>query len=274
MELITDPKLSARDKIIANLLNLFGWVIVLISLGEVAIHYAIFPAPLSTYSLAACIGFTVLGSVLVALSAIWPVGKPQWQSTIRRLLWPLVVRRRRLAALSIVALWAILEFQVTSIRNDFAVYVTPRTISAAQFDKLRDAATEPLKQPLIIRVNARDEEAREFSAQMFNALRQSKWDVKWDAIDADSETIRKTVSPLPLNSGLCLNTSVAQDQKHDAIAALRHVLSEAGIQDNCGGGAPEGDQNVYILVGPRPRAMGQSPSLLFQFGDWLRRIGG
>jgi hypothetical protein len=75
MEVVTDPQLSKRDKIIINVLNLIGWVAVLAALGDVVIQAIVSDKPLSTYIWVACAVITLVGLGLVGLASIWPITK-------------------------------------------------------------------------------------------------------------------------------------------------------------------------------------------------------
>jgi len=267
MDFVADPGMSARDKIIANLLNLFGWVIVLIALGEVAIHYAIFPAPLSFYNLAACIILTVTGSALVALSAVWPVGKPQWRASVRKIMWPLVIRRRRVMVFTFLVLWGFTEYQVTALRSDFDMYAMPRQLSRQQANDLTAFLSEHGPYSVTVRAIASDREALEYATSIFSAIHQSGWTTDLNLSDED---------PKP-GDGFSFQeigtNSKPNDPKHDPAATLREAFRTANIFVPGSGSAGAGTYKLLIMVGHRPIAVGRQPPILFRIGQWFMDMG-
>ena len=264
MEFVADPSLSKRDKIIAGLLNLFGWVMVLISLGDVAIHYAIFPAPLSFYSLVACIIFTVIGSALVALSTVWPIGKPEWQAFVRSLLWPLVIRRRKLVTFAILAFWGVTQYQLTSLRSDWNMYVLPRAVENWQAKKLRSELAGKPTYPITVKVNGIDREALEFAYQLNSALVNAEWDAKVTedtALGASGLTVQETGSANKPNP------------KDNPPSRLSQAFIAADIEVAGGSSVAAGTYSLSLIVGKRPTAMNRQPPLLIRLGEWITHMG-
>jgi hypothetical protein len=82
-----------------------------------------------------------------------------------------------------------------AIRNDIDTYVLPRTITQKQADDLREYLSRHEKYAMTVKVNPLDAEARKYTAQLFNALNRTIWEVKFNTSSGEPST---------LNDGLCI----------------------------------------------------------------------
>jgi hypothetical protein len=64
-----------------------------------------------------------------------------------------------------------------SLRSDIDMYITPRSITQTQSEKLRDYLSKYEANAVSVRVVQHDPEAMEYAAQLFNAMRQTNWDI-------------------------------------------------------------------------------------------------
>jgi hypothetical protein len=73
--------------------------------------------------------------------------------------------------------WHLCIVSLRSLRSDLDAYVTPRTVSKEQTDKLRGYLSRHDAYAVSVRVVQHDQEAMEYAAQLFNAMRQTNWDI-------------------------------------------------------------------------------------------------
>jgi hypothetical protein len=155
-----------------------------------------------------------------------------------------------------------------SLRSDIDLYLMPRAVTQKQVDDLRDYLSHRDKYAVSVKVNPLDAEAREYGAQLFNALNGANWDASFDTSGGDPNT---------LNDGLCINVigtnANPYDPKHDPATILQQAFAAARIVANCSGGAGAGNYKLYVLVGHRPLAFGDNAPLLVRVGCWLMNLG-
>jgi hypothetical protein len=147
-----------------------------------------------------------LGCGLEACSALWS-GKPSWEvvagiigaiafhligtkwPTIRTSLWPSLSsrlesvgnnRRLRFAVLAVIVGYFLITglLYIRKLRGDLDIYVEQRIVSKEQGQKLRDYLRNHDPYSVTVRVVPRDQEAINYAGQIFNALRQTNWDVQ------------------------------------------------------------------------------------------------
>jgi hypothetical protein len=68
-------------------------------------------------------------------------------------------------------------YTVVSVRSDMNTYVLPRVVTAEQADKLKDYLSKKEGYAVSVEVVPNDQEAMEYAAELFNALRQTNWDI-------------------------------------------------------------------------------------------------
>jgi hypothetical protein len=124
---------------------------------------------------------------------------------------------------------------MNSLRSDIDTYVIPRTITKSQADDLREYLSHRDKYAVTVKVNPVDAEAREYAAQLFNALNQSDWTATFDTSGGEPNS-----QPNTLNDGVCIDTvgenAKPYDAKHDPKLHLQAAFIAANIIANCSGG--------------------------------------
>ena len=81
------------------------------------------------------------------------------------------------AAVGISVLVGQMVYTVFSLRTDFDRFVLPRQVTAEQSDKLKDYLSKREAYAVTVEVVQNDQEANEYAGQLFNALRQTNWDI-------------------------------------------------------------------------------------------------
>ena len=103
-----------------------------------------------------------------------------------------------------------------------------------------------------------------------------------DARDAwlETEMSNKLAEQANDNTGLCIEVEMPgqptnPDPRHptpDSI--MQDAMRYAGIEVNCSGGsADKGNYTMYLLVGHRPRIIGNQEPTLSKIGRWIERLG-
>lgn len=209
---------------------------------------------------------------------------------------------------------------VHSLHNDLEMYITPRSITETQSERIRDYLSKHEAYAVSIRVVQHDQEAMEYAGQLFNAMRQTNWDVdppnhdgpgyvrypvtvmkpKANDVDADGKPLHKNTEDylnardawlemdlsnkiseqVNDNTGLCIDVEMAgqptnPDPRYptpDSI--MRDAMHYAGIEVNCSGGSTDkGKYTMYLLVGHRPRSIGNQEPTLRKVGRWIETLG-
>jgi len=257
--------LSTGDKLIANLLYNFGWMILLVGLELIAQALVIGAQILNYWAEA---GVIIAGTTLLAASYLWPPSKPETKEFFTKLLSPIAARSRSLALAAVVTLWAILMFQVAALRSDLEMYVIPRQLSVQQAKDLTAYLSAHGPYSVTVRADPSDREALQYAGAIFSAIHQSDWTSDFNLTNDD---------PRPLNEGLSIyeigSSSKPSDPKHDPAAALRDAFQSAEILVNGGGSTGAGTYKLFIMVGRRPIAVGQQPRILMRLGRWLMQMG-
>jgi hypothetical protein len=194
----------------------------------------------------------VLVSVLVGVVAQRVSGGP----------W-LVAVIAGLAVIGIYVLSLSIAF-VIRLRIDLDKYVMPRIVTPQQADAIQKNVQGAGS--VTVKVNPRDREAHEYAAQLFNALRNTGWNVDISTADAQ---------PIPNNDGLnyhLTGQNNAPDRRNPGgeLQALANALQKAGIQINGGGGQGAGEYKMFLLVGHRPVSLGRPP-LRYKVGQWVMK---
>jgi hypothetical protein len=148
----------------------------------------------------------------------------------------------------------------------------PRRVSQKQADDLREYLSHHDKYAVTVKVNPLDGEAREYAAQLFNALNRSDWTATFDTSGNDPN-----IAPSALGEGLCIDVigenAKPYDAKHDPKPLLQAAFSAAGIIANCSGGTAAGNYKLFVVVGHRPFQYGYKPPLLVRLGQWIISLG-
>jgi uncharacterized membrane protein len=160
---------------------------------------------------------------------------------------------------------------VYNIRSDLDTYVMPRRITPKQADDLREYLSHHDKYAVTVKVNPLDAEAREYGAQLMNALNRSDWTATFDTSGNDVNT-----APNTLNDGLCIDVmgenTKPYDVKHDPKTLLQEAFTAADIVANCGGGVGQGQYKLFVVVGHRPLSYGYRPPALARLGRWIMSL--
>ena len=119
-----------------------------------------------------------------------------------------------------------------------------------------------------MKVNPLDSEATGYASLIFNALKQTSWDVTFSTANADPNT---------LNNGLftCVVGSNAgpPDSKDNPEQIIRAAFRAANIEVNGGASIGAGEYKLFILVGHRPLAIGRRKPMLAKLGYWIISVG-
>jgi hypothetical protein len=160
---------------------------------------------------------------------------------------------------------------MNALRSDIDTYVMPRSVTQKQADDLHENLSHHDKYAVTVKVNPLDAEAREYGAQLLNALNRSDWTATFDTSGNDPN-----IAPSTLNDGLCIDVigenTKPYDAKHDPKPLLETAFSAAGIIANCGGGTAAGNYKLFVVVGHRPLAYGYKPPLLVRLGQWISSL--
>jgi hypothetical protein len=226
------------DKIIASILFNVGVLVVLIGLEPIG---SALTMGTSIYSYSAILILIICGLLLISTSYLWPPTRAGIKSVAALVSWPIESRSRWPIFAIVVVLWAIASLQILSLRNDFDMYVRPRTVTDRQADTLRENLRKE-NFSVTVRVNPLDEEAREFAAELSNALTGA-------GLNADFDT-NTSSTPGTLNPGLCVaetgeNSKPKYDAKHDPRMLLQRALQAAHIDANCGLGSAAGGYKLF-----------------------------
>lgn len=237
-------------------------------------------------------GKYVFGGVALAIALVFHIVGIKW-SSIRSRVWlnwieQIAIKYRRSAITVLVGgfvLYALLS--VRTLRTDLNRYAMPRVVTKEQADDLRKALlASPSETPVKVFTNVTDPEALEYGGQVFNAISAGGWEVQFQPIDpwdTTAPTIQGTrfdklfvQRSQGLNIEVCLvGQPTNPDPKHPAPEVLlQTALREAHIEVNGGGTAADcGQYTLALVIGKRPRTIGEEPPVLVRFGDWLRRVG-
>lgn len=157
-----------------------------------------------------------------------------------------------------------LGLYIYQLRQDLDVYVMPRVITTRQANDLREYLSQRDKHSITVKVNPDDREARQYADQIFSALKSADWDV---TIDFSS------TGPSTANDGLSLGatgTNTQPDTKHDPRTVLQGAFQVAHIVINGGGDSGAGEFKVFLLIGHRPLAIREVPTLKQTLKQWVR----
>jgi len=182
----------------------------------------------------------------------------------------------RYPLLAVVVIGIAASLYLYSIHSSFEMYARPRIVTEEQANDLREYLSHHKAHAVIVKVNPHDVEAREYWAQLSNALRRTDWSVEISTADAPPNT---------LNDGLCIHETGMHVKPHfdpndDPHQLLDEALLAAHIERNCGGSsAAGGEYKLFLLVGHRPLKIGIEDRPLFKLGillqraaNWLMRV--
>jgi len=176
--------------------------------------------------------------------------------------WPVAV----IAGLAVIAIYAVslsIAF-VIRLRIDLDKYVMPRIVTQQEADAIQTNVQGAGS--VTVKVDPRDREALEYAGQLFNALRNTGWNVDMSTADAP---------PIP-NDGVChylTGQNNAPDRRNPGgeLQALANGLQKAGIRIDGGGAQGAGEYKMFLLVGHRPVSIGRPP-LRYKVGQWVMKI--
>jgi hypothetical protein len=116
-----------------------------------------------------------LGGLIVLIRDRFRGAKERAQGVVRRV--PVRTSVMTAAVVGVSLLVGQMVYTVFSLRSDFNKYVVPRVVTAEQADKLREYLSKKESYAVSIEVVPNDQEAMEYTGQLFNALRQTNWDI-------------------------------------------------------------------------------------------------
>jgi hypothetical protein len=171
-----------------------------------------------------------------------------------------------IAGLAVIAIFVVslsIAF-VIRLRIDLDRYVMPRIVTQQQADAIQKNVKGAGS--ITVKVNPRDREATEYAGQLFNALRNTGWNVDMSIAEAP---------PLILNDGVRSHLdgqNNASDRRNPGaeLQALVNALQKAGIQINGGSAQGAGEYKMFLLVGSRPVSIG-GPPLRHKVVQWVGR---
>lgn len=120
------------------------------------------------------VGFHLLGTK-------WPIIKTRLRPRLSSWLEAIGNNRRfRLAVLTVIIGYFLITglLYIRKLRGDLDTYIEQRTVSKEQGQKLRDYLSKHDPYSVTVRVVPRDQEAMNYAGQIFNALRQTNWDIQ------------------------------------------------------------------------------------------------
>lgn len=209
---------------------------------------------------------------------------------------------------------------VFEINGDFNTYIVPRTVTRTQSERLREYLSKHDASAVSIRVVQHDQEAMEYAGQLFNAFRQTNWDINPPNHGGPESqhlpTLQNRPSPSDIGNdgkplyknmdeymqayqawldiemsnkiaeqnfdaiGLCIEVEmpgqpVNPDPRHPTPeTVLQDAMRYAGIEVNCSGGGYNRDKYIlYVLIGHRPRVIGDQEPTFRKIGRWIERLG-
>lgn len=177
--------------------------------------------------------------------------------------------RYRTSAILLIAFYIAISglFYMHSLRSDLNKYVMPRSFTDKQSEELREYLSHHESHAVTVKGNPLDTEALEYASQIFNALKQTAWDVTFSTFNGE---------PFTLNNGLSIHVQGSiigpPDPKHDPQQLLQDALRAAHIEAG-GGGSGAGDYRLFILVRHRPLVMEEEETTLSKLGRWIMRQG-
>jgi hypothetical protein len=158
--------------------------------------------------------------------------------------------------------------QIVAIQGAVTRYVLPRVLTDKQTDGLHEYLSKHESHAITVKVNPLDSEATQYASQIFNALKQTNWDVTFSTASADPNT---------LNNGLSIcvvGTNIGPpDHKHDPQQLIQAAFRSANIEVNGAASIGAGEYKLFILVGHRPLALGRTKPILVKVGLWIANVG-
>jgi hypothetical protein len=158
--------------------------------------------------------------------------------------------------------------QIVAIRGAVARYVLPRVLTEKQTGDLQEYLSKRKSHGITVKVSPLDSEAIGYASQIFNALKQTNWDVTFSTANADPNT---------LNNGLCIcvvgSNAGPADPKHNPEQLIQAAFRAANIEVNGGASVGAGEYKLFILVGHRPLAIGRRKPILAKLGYWIISLG-
>jgi hypothetical protein len=149
--------------------------------------------------------YWVSGSLISAAIIIILTTVGNWSEITRRAKNP---RYRSFAfAFVLVSFGIYIIIYMNALKSDIDTYVIPRSVTQKQADDLREYLSHHDKYAMTVKVNPVDAEAREYGAQLLNALNRSDWTATFDTSGNDPN-----IAPSTLSEGLCINV-IGENEK-------------------------------------------------------------
>jgi len=219
--------------------------------------------------------------------------------------------------MSVLGIWILMAMLVSylhDLRSDLNTYVMPRTITKQQAQKLREYLSKRESCAVTIKVVRHDQEAMEYAGQLFNAMRQTNWDinppnhggpeyVKFEPYGAKpnlsnygqnhieaflrdyaewvNAEVRRNADENNFDAtGLNIQVEmpgqpVNPDPRHPTPdQLLSDALQYAGLEEPGRGGSYNKDgYKLSLLVGHRPRILGDQTPLKDRIAHWIESRG-
>jgi hypothetical protein len=210
----------------------------------------------------------LLGSVFIVISAL-SRDQPS-EPYLTRLIGRFKVTERTILYTTLAGVMLVLLFQVYSLRQDFDVYLMPRTVSDKQKAALKQALgtiQTREKKTISIIIPPNNPEASYYASQLQSAIT----DAGWTAIPPHSPSNNEP--QLGGSGGLCLmitggNYPTSRIQLENEI---KDAFNKAGVNVPCGGSQTAGEFMIYLMVDPRPVEVNRPVSIFILVGNWLTR---
>jgi hypothetical protein len=178
-----------------------------------------------------------------------------------------------LVCLAVSALVGQLVSEAIATQNAISMYVLPRQVTEKQAEDLRDYLSRDDPYALSLTVIANDQEAVEYGAQLFNALRRTKWEVNPPGHDFPRVLEGWYGTGLSMKVEATGQPPNANPPHQDPAAVLLDALDKAKIQvgsiNRTGG---KGACTISIFVGRRPMKVGEKEPVLVRLGNWIREL--
>jgi hypothetical protein len=162
-----------------------------------------------------------------------------------------------------------------SLRADVDAYIMPRTFTSKQSGELQDYLSSRESSAVTVIAVSADQEALDYAAQIYEALRHTNWDVNPPSHSGPN------ISPDTSFVGVFVRVDVIgqpsnPDPRHPtADAVLCKALSEANVPYHVGYGFSQSKNEISLIVGHRPMIVRRGNSMLpiaLKVSQWIRDL--